>query len=318
MRTVAPHAFRRLVLWARRAAFSFTAARRAGDRATSCRPIALRWRRIRARADAPRIGRHQPPAPVAWHPHFHLHFAGVAMPQRRGPDAPMPGAALVRERQRVVSERRDSISRFTHLATREWRRETCVTARASMALAAASIRSWREASPRRPSAATLADRAPFRHVSRYQNTDAIAPSAPARHAGQMLSKAAAAPNPCGKHQPVGSPPRLFRRAAGRQTREADPVPVQPRRPILLVWRSAAAASSRPLSTPDRTQPIPITASSSPSRPARAASAPAAEQTTARVLVRTSDFEPGVLDCLADDVIRRVERRVRIERERRGL
>ncbi|HEV8209501.1 MAG TPA: hypothetical protein VGP77_05245 [Vicinamibacterales bacterium] len=38
----------------------------------------------------------------------------------------------------------------------------------------------------------------------------------------------------------------------------------------------------------------------------------------RIPVRPGDFEPGVLDRLADDVIRRVERRVRIERERRGL
>ena len=35
-------------------------------------------------------------------------------------------------------------------------------------------------------------------------------------------------------------------------------------------------------------------------------------------VRMSDFEPGLMDRLTDDVIRRVERRVRIERERRGL
>jgi hypothetical protein len=32
----------------------------------------------------------------------------------------------------------------------------------------------------------------------------------------------------------------------------------------------------------------------------------------------ADLEPGLLDRLTDDVIRRVERRVRIERERRGL
>lgn len=35
-------------------------------------------------------------------------------------------------------------------------------------------------------------------------------------------------------------------------------------------------------------------------------------------VRFADFEPGLVDRLTDDVIRRVERRVRIERERRGL
>jgi hypothetical protein len=33
---------------------------------------------------------------------------------------------------------------------------------------------------------------------------------------------------------------------------------------------------------------------------------------------TADVDPRLLDRLTDDVIRRVERRVRIERERRGL
>ena len=36
------------------------------------------------------------------------------------------------------------------------------------------------------------------------------------------------------------------------------------------------------------------------------------------VLRLRDLEPGLLDRLTDDVIRRVERRARIERERRGL
>jgi hypothetical protein len=54
------------------------------------------------------------------------------------------------------------------------------------------------------------------------------------------------------------------------------------------------------------------------RPSGPPAAPAAEAMRTRIPVRPGDFEPGVLDRLADDVIRRVERRVRIERERRGL
>jgi hypothetical protein len=35
-------------------------------------------------------------------------------------------------------------------------------------------------------------------------------------------------------------------------------------------------------------------------------------------IQISDLDPRFVDRLTDDVIRRVERRVRIERERRGL
>jgi hypothetical protein len=35
-------------------------------------------------------------------------------------------------------------------------------------------------------------------------------------------------------------------------------------------------------------------------------------------VRLASLDPALVDRLADDVIRRVERRLRIERERRGI
>jgi hypothetical protein len=35
-------------------------------------------------------------------------------------------------------------------------------------------------------------------------------------------------------------------------------------------------------------------------------------------VQRAGLDPAAIDRLADDVIRRVERRIRIERERRGL
>jgi hypothetical protein len=44
----------------------------------------------------------------------------------------------------------------------------------------------------------------------------------------------------------------------------------------------------------------------------------APESGARKPTRLSDLEPSFIDRLADDVIRRVERRARIERERRGL
>lgn len=52
-----------------------------------------------------------------------------------------------------------------------------------------------------------------------------------------------------------------------------------------------------------------TVAQSPSQPERA---------LMRKPVSFSDLEPTAVDRLAEDVIRRVERRARIERERRGL
>jgi hypothetical protein len=61
-------------------------------------------------------------------------------------------------------------------------------------------------------------------------------------------------------------------------------------------------------------------------PARAAqtreavlAAPAAQvRATAAEAMRLMALDPKLIDRLADDVVRRVEKRVRIERERRGL
>jgi hypothetical protein len=38
----------------------------------------------------------------------------------------------------------------------------------------------------------------------------------------------------------------------------------------------------------------------------------------RAAAEAANFDPKLLDRLTDDVVRRVERRVRIERERRGI
>jgi hypothetical protein len=54
------------------------------------------------------------------------------------------------------------------------------------------------------------------------------------------------------------------------------------------------------------------------RPAAVPAPPKPEILIARKPTALSDLEPSFVDRLADDVIRRVERRARIERERRGL
>jgi hypothetical protein len=46
--------------------------------------------------------------------------------------------------------------------------------------------------------------------------------------------------------------------------------------------------------------------------------PVADRALPLATLRFAHFDAGLLDRLTDDIIRRVERRVRIERERRGL
>jgi hypothetical protein len=91
-----------------------------------------------------------------------------------------------------------------------------------------------------------------------------------------------------------------------------------RRPVDLVWRGAAHISPQPpgngWSRVDAALPPSAVTRTSvqdppPVDPARIAKAAA---------LKLTDFDPGLVEQLTEDVIRRVDRRVRIERERRGL
>jgi hypothetical protein len=103
--------------------------------------------------------------------------------------------------------------------------------------------------------------------------------------------AAAAAREVRSHRP---PEIVWRRssyAIGSAVAHVRP-PVEVQSVVSRVWPSAAPtqeAEARPTATPQRTSPL-----------------------------QFGDLDASLLDRLTDDVIRRVERRVRIERERRGL
>jgi hypothetical protein len=106
------------------------------------------------------------------------------------------------------------------------------------------------------------------------------------------------------------------RPAAGEVRQRRPRPV-----AQVVWRDAARTSSGSPGTDrpavSRTGAADVARTATEPRPdgvARDARTPHGRAAA----VRLADFEPGLLDRLTDDVIRRVERRVRIERERRGL
>jgi hypothetical protein len=90
-----------------------------------------------------------------------------------------------------------------------------------------------------------------------------------------------------------SPELVWRRAR----RSPDDAPSEGRHPDLPSSSTRASA---------RSVPTPAAANEAPGRAERAAA------------TSVTNLDPALLDRLTDDVIRRVERRVRIERERRGL
>jgi hypothetical protein len=83
-----------------------------------------------------------------------------------------------------------------------------------------------------------------------------------------------------------------------------------RSPVALVWRSPSdkTASSSHSANTRRTQ-------SSAAPPPQMPAAPRASE---QAVVRAAALEPGLAERLADDVIRRIDRRARIERERKGM
>jgi hypothetical protein len=90
--------------------------------------------------------------------------------------------------------------------------------------------------------------------------------------------------------------------------------------VPLVWRDPSAQQAAGAGQPFRAdvQAIPATASAAPAQPVAARSAPAAPAPGAiAAQLRASQLDPVLADRLATEVIRRVERSMRIERERRG-
>jgi hypothetical protein len=89
-------------------------------------------------------------------------------------------------------------------------------------------------------------------------------------------------------------------------------------PIELVWRaqhSAAANASDGMMV--------VSGSTTLAAPATMPRSPAPATAAARVIAesekaRPASLDPALFDRLTEDDIRRVERRVRIERERRGI
>jgi hypothetical protein len=92
------------------------------------------------------------------------------------------------------------------------------------------------------------------------------------------------------------------------------------RPASLVWLKPAPADPAATTLENTSRPAAPTVTEHGSAAAArvVAGTPATQAQAAREAVRSSLMDASVVDRLAEDVMKRVEKRLRIERERRGL
>jgi hypothetical protein len=111
----------------------------------------------------------------------------------------------------------------------------------------------------------------------------------------------------------------WRSAASRPPAEARPAPPLPdRAPPPLVWRQAPRGAAPPADEPVRRDPPASTRwTSSPPRSVLDGARISAAQVD-RPVLQAASLDPALMERVTDHVIRRVEKRARIERERRGI
>lgn len=90
------------------------------------------------------------------------------------------------------------------------------------------------------------------------------------------------------------------------------------RPVDLVWLARATGSAPAADTPRFEASSAAGASAARSIQAVADAPATASRTGDNTVVRATALDPTLANRLADEVIRRIDRRARIERERRGL
>jgi hypothetical protein len=251
-------------------------------------------------------------------PQLHLHFGIHVTDARPRLAAAERATAPGRGVERFIVHRRETATRLMRsLTSRETHREThrqsfVFTERAAMAWPAARRLAGRAdmSGAERPLRESRSSHSPIQPVSRANTARA--------HEEQ----------PWGGKFRVGRRRRpqelIYRTHAARASRapladESGRSRVRQHRAADIVWRDVAKAPSVSSASSSRVVPIEASVARPSPRASSVQSVTASEPSQARAAaVRMTDFEPGLLDRLTDDVIRRVERRVRIERERRGL
>jgi hypothetical protein len=347
-----------LALTARIAASRFVLRRgNARGRRSPWLPISLRWRQTRRRPDMTRDRRAPSPSPSSslsssagslWLPQFHLHFAARASDRVRRDERPgFPSAATIREARQIVINRQWTKVRMHALTLRPHRAHGQHVVHAGIAAvpkvhaSETAVRPWPLT---RPSIVS-----PAAYRLRTSVVEPIRRGIPAgtsrngrSHLFQMRTPRTSVVEPIRRGIPAGIPRnershlsqthapmgrqelRVSRRlpalvdAAGSHSTVRTPSHQGIVRPPELVYRRELRPRTEIAGQPS----CPSPAVSSPRSPVRSVAgqeaAPEVSLSGRPAALRVTDLDPAFLDRLTDDVIRRVERRVRIERERRGL
>lgn len=150
----------------------------------------------------------------------------------------------------------------------------------------------------------------------------------ARSSTRLLSRPSARPlqkeieqvlAPVSRHEPVKQRWRARRESASNPTPESASAPARSlpawatKSPVDSVWRAPPDKTSASVARATNSQE-----SSHTSAVTSAIHTPPASKPTERAAVCATALDPGLADRLAADVIRRIDRRARIERERKGM
>lgn len=309
----------RFTFAARAAAAKFESRRRGPAATGMALPVALRWRRAIASAPGTRAGYVvERPTAIFFSPRIHLHFSTRCI----GPVAGRPAFRYALERASSKAARRQP-------QVKTWRpmeravalprlmlQPVATLVQVAVAEATSTQRSELAAGGRRPALPHPLERAERQASSSTAVTARPAAARARRIDPEGLASSVSRVVRRELDLRVSRSYEITRYAAPRR-REASRPPVSLARSPELVWRSPArVAGDVPLenvrtgSLAPRTTARTITATE-PGRDVTA-STPRAHANPLTAL------DARFVDRLTDDVIRRVERRVRIERERRGL
>ena len=271
------------------------------------RPLTLHWRRPVRLAHVTRISSHVQHLHQSFHAQLQLHMQQLLSRPHRGAGVreALPGARMAGLTRRMPELRRQSLPDRIPLRrdTAHIRRETPATAG--------------HAPPRAPAVAKRA-------LMESRHRTPAPPSMPSVFAIASVARRAAVA--AFRRLPsISREPHHLRHASPRpaQVRSA-PAERRAQFTSALVWSGSAetrthAGGADSLRT---LQPESEPVSASPARALSQASAAAAQasqvQQAARELQRALLLDPALTDRLTDDVLRKVDKRLRIERERRGL
>ena len=316
---------------ARRAALAFVEQRGGSPRARRIgwQSIALHWRRAKRLATPMRVRPSQLAVAPRWHAHVHLHMsvAQAATPAQRHAMAAaagmceLPRRSVVRGSLGTYPER--ALLRLDHATVRPGTRRSHNSTSPPMHFQRVDGNAApRNAGPRtaEPRFATLTP--PTFVATSWRAAQVVASATKLRRMPYL----AGAPDSVARTSAPTTSATTFRKTAvstlpDRGTSILAPTIATQQRLTELIWRKPVVQAhgevpaAEPITLRDGSSAAAATSALAPLQPV-----PTALQALSRTGVdtRVPALDAALADRLAEDVIRRVERRMRIERERRGV